>query len=218
MARAKAGVKPITAESTPEQIAAYRREMGIPDTPYEFEKPEVLPEGVEWREERIKQFGEWAQKENLTPSQAKKALDLHVQFLAEDRAQITAAERQAYEQGVAAEKEHLRTTFGGKLGSVVNSAQRVALMYQLPPDIADPDSAKFGGVTMLKVLSDLAGALGESKIPSAAAVSNMSPEREYLAITRDKSHPLHALWAKGDKVTLAKVSELRKQALGQGMK
>jgi len=214
-ARQKAGIKPLTPESTPEEVAAFRRELGIPETPYEFPKPEALPEGIEWQEERAAAFGKWAHEKNLTPAQAKEAMDLYVKFIGEDYTRATEAQKQAYADQVAAEQEALRTEFGGKLSSAVAEAQRIAVKYKLPPEVMDPGSDKFAGITVLKMANDLAAALGESKLPPAAAVVNRDPMRQYNEIIDGTDKERHELWKKGDKATLALTQRLLKEALAR---
>lgn len=216
MARNRAGVRPLTPESTPEEVAAYRQAMGIPEVPYEFKKPEKLPDGIAWQDERVKAFGQWAHERNLTPQQAQDALDLHLKFLAEDHGAITKAQQEEMERGIAEEKETLRTKWGGKLSSVVTDASRAAVHFSIPPDFVNPDSPQFKGVIFLDVMSQFARAVGESKLPSAASVVNDSPMRRYQAIVSDKTHPKHALWAKGDKTVLAEMDALLRQAKQAG--
>lgn len=215
-ARSKGNIKPLTPESTPEEVAEFRRGMGIPDEPYQFEKPEALPEGVEWKDDRVKAFGEWAQKQNLTPAQAKEALNLHMQFVADDMKAINEGQTAAYEQMREAEKEELRTQFGGSLDGVVTRAKQVALKYGLPTEVMEPNDKRFAGVTMLKLCSDMAKALGESQIPSAASVVNTDALRQAKAM-RVKGHPDYEAITRGDKAALDRYYGLLKIAKEQGL-
>ncbi len=217
-AREKAGVKPITAESTPDQIKEFRREFGIPDEPYKFDKPEQLPDGVEWRDDRMGKFGQWAHERNLTPQQAKDAVGLYMEFVSEDAAQMKKMQEMQRKQWIDAEKESLEAQLGGKLPKEIQNAQRVALSLGLNPTVMDPDSPDFGVIppsVVLKMAAEMARLKGESQLPTSEAVVNMTPEREYLSIIRDKSNPLHQLWAKGDPNTVARVNELRRLALSR---
>jgi hypothetical protein len=213
ISREKGGVKPLTPESTPEEVASFRKAMGIPDKPYEFPKPDKLPDGVTWNDDMAKSFGQWAQENNLNPAQAKGVLDLHAKFVAEDSQKHAEALQTQRAELLTREKAALREQFGGGLSSAVISAQQVASKYGLPPEIMEPGNDQFAGITVLRMAADLAAAMGESQLPSAASVQNMNPEREYLSIIEDKSNPLHKLWASGDKNAVKKVNELRKRAL-----
>lgn len=215
-AREKAGAKPITAESTPEQVKEFRQIFGIPEEPYKFDEPEKLPDGVEWRDDRMSKFGQWAHEKNLTPAQAKDAMGLYMEFVAEDAASMKKAQSEQHRQWVEAEKEALETEYGGKLPREIQNAQRAALALGLNPSVVDPDSPEFGVVrpsAILKMASEIARLKGESQLPTSESIVNMTPEREYRSIVNDKSNPLHQLWAKGDPHTVQRVNELRRLAL-----
>lgn len=215
-ARTKGGVKPLHAESTDEDRLAFRKAFGIPEEPYHFDKPKELPEGLEWQEEKAKTFGKWAHEQNLTPSQAKAAMDLYMQLQGDDVKAYRESERQAQEQYSSQEKEILRTEFGGKLDGTVLKAKQAALKYGIPVERMDPNDKGFLGVTMLKVMSDLASALGESEIPNAASVVNADPYRQAQSMWEPGS-PYRELLRKGDKAAQDKYYGLIKQAKDQGL-
>lgn len=214
-ARTQGGVRPLSAESTDEEKLAYRKAFGIPDEPYQFEKPKELPEGLEWQEEKAKTFGSWAQENNLTPTQAKAAMDLYLKLQGDDVRSYQEKEKQYREQMNAQEQEVLRTEFGGKLDGTVLKAKQAALKYGIPVERLDPKDQGFLGVTMLKVMSDLASALGESEIPNAAVVVNADPYRQAQAMWEPGS-PHRELLRKGDKATQDKYYALLQQAKKQG--
>ncbi len=215
-ARNGKGLRPLTAESTPEEISTYRAALGIPETPYEFEKPKELPPGIEWPEDRVKKFGEFAQSKNMTKEQAEAALQMHLQFLSEDYSSAEASQKQQHEANLAAEREFLTTKYGGKLDGEVTQAKRVMLKYNLPPDLMEPNSPQFMGATLLGIISDMAKTFDDSKLPSAAAVVNTNPLRQATAM-REKGHPDFDALNRGDKATMDKYYELLRQAKEQGL-
>jgi hypothetical protein len=213
LARQNGGVKPITAESTPEEIADFRKAMAIPEAPYEFKKPDELPEGVQWVDDRAKAYGKWAHERNLSPAQAKEGLDLYMQFLSED----AKVQTQKYETYVGEQKQKLKEQYGGALPTAVILAQRAAAKESIPPSAVDPDSPDFQGPLFLKLAKAYGEALGETQLPSHASVLNDSPLTKYQSITGDKTNPKNALWAKGDKAVVAEANALLKEAGRQGL-
>lgn len=212
-AREKGNIKPLTEKSTPAEIADYRAKMGVPETPYEFAKPEELPEGLAWPEQRAKEFGEIAQKENWTPAQANKAMELHMKYLAEDYAAGAAAQKAQMDQNLAAEKELLEKTYGGTLDTTIVAAKRAAAALNIPIQALDPASPSFLGVAMLGVFSQVSELLGESRLPTTATVTNMSPGLQASDIQMNPGNPEHALFLKGDPRVMAKILELNKQGV-----
>jgi hypothetical protein len=66
------GVKPLSAESTPEEIAAYRQAMGVPEKPDGYELGELsFPEDVAPTQEQLGAFRNLAHELHLTPAQVK---------------------------------------------------------------------------------------------------------------------------------------------------
>jgi hypothetical protein len=79
------GITPLTPESTPEQVAAYRKAMGIPETPdgYQVATP-TYPEGVTRSDEQMAAFRALAHEIHLTPSQLEKIFAFDAQRVASD--------------------------------------------------------------------------------------------------------------------------------------
>ncbi len=210
------GIKPLSAESTDEERATYRKAFGIPDEPYQFDKPKELPEGLEWHDDKAKEFGKWAQEQNFTPAQAKGAMDIYMKFRADEMQHIKAARQQAVEQQLSAEQEVLRTEFGGKLDGTVLKAKQAALHYGIPAESLDPKNPRFLGSTMLKILNDVYAMKGESQMPNAAQVVNSDPLRQAKSM-REKGHPDYDALKRGDKTALAKYQGLLAKAQDAGL-
>jgi len=71
------GIKPPGPDAKPEEIAAFRKALGVPDdvAGYDIKKPENLPEGVEWNDEDVNGFKKLAHDIGLTPAQAAKLVE-----------------------------------------------------------------------------------------------------------------------------------------------
>jgi len=212
-ARAKGNVKPLSENPTPEELADFRTKMGIPPEPYTFEKPEKLPEGVEWREDRAKNFGEWAHAKNLSPAAAKEAMDLYMNFIAEDVTAARSAQEEQMRAHLANEQETLKLMFGGNLDKTVLAAKRAAVWGNLPSEAFDPGSPTFLGPQLLAYTAKVADMLGEGRLPTTAAVSNMDELSQARDIQTNESNPDHKGWITGNPAVVQKVFALTKQGL-----
>lgn len=103
------GVTPLNAESTPEQITAYRKAMGIPDTPdgYQVQMP-TYPEGITRSEEQLSTFRALAHEIHLTPAQLEKIFAFDAQRVASD---VDAANTAALKEA-ATSLDKLKERFG----------------------------------------------------------------------------------------------------------
>ena len=109
-------VKLLTADSTPEEIKAYREAKGVPDK-YEITRRE-LPEGQTFDEEGTKMINDWMQSKNYSQAEAQ---DLMTMYDAYEEQLIT---RMA-EAEVAANKE-ATDAFAAKHGEDVEKVTRLA--------------------------------------------------------------------------------------------
>ena len=218
-ARAKAtGVQPIGEQSTPEEIAAFRQAFGIPDQPYTIEKPEKLPDGVEFDEGMAKQFGEFAHSINLTPAQVEKIRAWHEGSLSQQFQARSLSQKAEMEQLIAGEKEELTKQFGAGLDSAVTKAARAAQALGLPADEMNPAHDNFVGVRMLGAFARMADALGESRLPTVAATVNLGALDQARDIVRNPQNPYHDRYVKGDTQVRAMVDDLYKKGAEQQAK
>ena len=217
VARAKAGIQPLAPDATDEQRAAWESEVrklvGVPDDgtveAYAL-KPEQLPEGVEWNEDKAKKFVEVAHKLGIAPKQAAGIQEFYLAMQQEE----AASQKQAWESNLQKEAETLKTTFGDKLNTVVSTAQRAALTLNIPSDVMDPKSPNFmalSSVQILQMAGKLAEALGETRLPSAAAVTTLSPKDQAADIIGNPANPLHKAFHAGDTAANATVDRLLAQ-------
>jgi hypothetical protein len=135
-------IAPLTDKSTPEEVAAYRKTMGVPDSPDGYKlKPENLPEGFEWSSAIEKQYAEIAHKNNI-PAAAMRELA---------NAQI-AIDQQRMEAAIGMAKENLnkavqglREEWKGDFDKNLELSKRVAQTFNLDPSspgLTDPNVVK----------------------------------------------------------------------------
>lgn len=109
--RDRTGVSPLSAESTPDQIAAYRAAFGIPEKAdgYEAGEPDY-PEEATPTAERMASFREMAHRLHYTPEQFRQTLAWHAQETSEQWNAINEAREAQHE----ATKDHLIKKYGGE--------------------------------------------------------------------------------------------------------
>ena len=143
----RSGVKPLTPESTPEDIAAYRAAMGVPESweKYEVETPDY-PEAVAPTAESVAAFRQTAHALHLTPAQ----LDGIFQWHAQAQAQLYTAQQEAQQAQNAEGMEVLRGKYGANAVPMVKMAQEY-VKRRFGPDafseldgmtIKDPDTGQ----------------------------------------------------------------------------
>ena len=65
-------------KSSPEEVAAFRRAMGVPESLDEYKlAPETLPEGMTWNDDMAKPYAEIAHKHGIPPSAMKELVAQH---------------------------------------------------------------------------------------------------------------------------------------------
>ncbi len=68
-------------KSSPEEVAAFRRSLGVPDTIDEYKfAPDALPEGMTWDDNNVKNYAEIAHKHNIPPSAMKALVTEHAKM------------------------------------------------------------------------------------------------------------------------------------------
>jgi hypothetical protein len=220
-ARSKGGLQALAPDATPEQQAAFDAELrrlgGVPADAagYEFKAPDTLPAGVEWNAELATKFAADAHRLGLTPAQAEGILSMHTERLGAAVAEQT-AQLEAYRK---AEAETLTKLFGAKLDESLAKAARAATTLNVPGAAAlmDPKNPLYVGADVVAAFVKMADHLGEKRMVSGAAVTNLdagtmaddimtnASNPDYAAY-RNSSHPQHA-------ATVQKVNQLRRQQL-----
>lgn len=116
----KAGIKDYikipTDKSTPEEIAAYRKAQGVPESADKYElKADELPEGVSLDDATIEGFKQLAFEMGLSPGQAQALLDFDIKRNEATYKSLKEWQRQEAEEGVKLLKEKHGEKFNEKL-------------------------------------------------------------------------------------------------------
>lgn len=202
-ARQKASGLVPPAPDAPEEVkqafdAQLRKLTGVPEAAdpaaYELDK---LPEGWTYDEASAKAFADIAHKSGLNKTQAKALQGFYLEL----EQQRVAAHETAMKQGAEQERAELEAAFGDKLGATVTQAQLAALKLNIPPDTFDPKSPNFMALKaadIIRLATSFAEATGESRLPSAGAISNLDPMTQANDIMRNPSNPYYDRYRKGD--------------------
>ena len=185
--RGAPGVKVPGPDAKPEEVAAYRKAIGVPDdvTGYGLTKPEQLPEGVEWNEEEVGKFGALAHELGLTPAQAQKL----VAFDTERMGKMNAGGKAKLDAFIAGERDALKKEWGENYQNNVGKALKAAELLGL-----DVNDAEIGNsAKMIKALHSAASLIQEDKFVASNKVGlGLTDMDQAEDIRRNPLNPLHA--------------------------
>ena len=160
----KKGVIPPTADSTPEQIADYRKAMGVPETAQAYAeavKPKVeVPPDVQWSDEISGQYFEIAHKHNIPPAAMQELAQMNVK---QREFEVKAAMAQINER----KQNHLQTlrqTWGANFERNMDVVKRAAHRYEV-----DPNDPGWASPAIVRMVARMAGEMGEDKFVAAGA-------------------------------------------------
>jgi hypothetical protein len=195
-AKTEGMVKIPGADAKPEEVAAYRQAMGIPEKAedYGLKAPEQLPEGVVWDEGFANEFTKAAHEAGMSKAQVEKLSAWHLQAEAQRAQRVFTEGTRLYE----AEQGKLRQAFGSQYDKRMVDVQRVAATLGLPDD-----HVIFWRADTVQALAKVADLVSEDKLVTSHQVQNkLSPETaakdiqtnpdnpDYKAYT-DPGHPRH---------------------------
>ncbi len=170
------------AADPPEAWDSVWKAIGRPDKPEEYgiTKPEVLPDGVGWNDDQVKEFTAIAHKSGLSKGQAA-AL---VTWQQEQLGKHAAGMREAGEKFVADERAALNQTFGPRLAEVAERAQAAATAAGENPQILNPAAGEFVGKPALNIIAtlqkELATLKGEANFNAGGGPQPTQSGRAYV--------------------------------------
>jgi hypothetical protein len=208
----KKGVILPTEKSTPEEVAEYRKAMGVPESVDGYQvKPEKLPEGFEWNDADTKPFLEIAHKYNVPPAAMKELVAAHVARQAQVGEQMTYAQVQLlqkkYDDGI----KELSHAWGDKFETNRTQVQRALAAVGCPsndPGLISPN--------VVKAILNLSNMISDTRFVSAGSGSSEfaahDPGQLAISIVSDKTNAEYEKYHSRDPQTTAKVEALFKEA------
>lgn len=183
-------VLPPTEKSTPEEVAEYRKAIGVPESPEAYNlKPEQLPEGVTWDDNVAKKAAELAHKHNVPAA----AMQEFMKFDMERAALMNQAAAQMIETQLETGRAELQKVWGDKMPEKIELARRAAVTAGV-----DPTSQGFVDPQVVKAIVNLAEKLSDDKLVAGDQTGASSTRARAKDIMTNAANPLYLRYQEGD--------------------
>jgi hypothetical protein len=183
-------IVPPSEKSTPEEVAAYRKAIGVPESPEAYQlKPEQLPEGVTWDDNVAKKAAELAYKHNVPAA----AMQEFMKFDMERAALMNQAAAQMIETQLETGRAELQKVWGDKMPEKIELARRAAVTAGV-----DPTSQGFVDPQVVKAIVNLAEKLSDDKLVAGDQTGASSTRARARDIMTNASNPLYVRYQEGD--------------------
>jgi hypothetical protein len=183
-------IVPPSEKSTPEEVAAYRKAIGVPESPEAYNlKPEQLPEGVTWDDNVAKKAAELAYKHNVPAA----AMQEFMRFDMERAALMNQAAAQMIETQLETGRAELQKVWGDKMPEKIELARRAAVTAGV-----DPTSQGFVDPQVVKAIVNLAEKLSDDKLVAGDQTGASSTRARAKDIMTNAANPLYLRYQEGD--------------------
>jgi hypothetical protein len=190
LGRKAQAVVPPNEKSTPEEVAEYRKAVGVPESPEGYQlKPEQLPEGVVWDENVAKQAAELAHKHHIPAA----AMQEFMKFDMERAALMNQAAANMIEAQLESGRAELQKVWGDKMPEKIELARRAALTAGV-----DPTSQGFVDPQVVKAIVGLAEKLSDDKLVAGDQTGVSSTRARARDIMTNAANPLYIRYQEGD--------------------
>lgn len=191
-------------KSSPEEVAAFRRSLGVPDSIEEYKfAPDALPEGMTWDDANVKNYAEIAHKHNIPPSAMKALVTEHAKM---EHFKMQGMQAQIEKQHVEAVNT-LKKEWGGEFEKNIGLAKQAAKIAGVNANsqgFADPEVVR-GFVRMAQMMS-------EDKVGRSMSGSEfMTGQARAKDIMSNPDNSWHKRYMEGDREAATLVTGLLKQ-------
>lgn len=172
-------------DAGPEEIAAYHRAIGVPESPdkYQITPPAQLPEGVEFRPENLTQFAEFAHKAGISNDLANKLIAFQAQSESAEISRLKAE----HESLVAAQEKQLQQEWGPQWEQKNMLAKRAADTFGL-----GADHPALANADIRRALATAAALISEDKLSGHDKITGvLSPGNEAKDMLSNPDNPHH---------------------------
>ena len=191
-------------KSSPEEVAAFRRSLGVPDSIDEYKfAPDALPEGMTWDDNNVKNYAEIAHKHNIPPSAMKALVTEHAKM---EHFKMQGMQAQIEKQHVEAVNT-LKKEWGGEFDKNIGLAKQAAKIAGVNANsqgFADPEVVR-GFVRLSQMMS-------EDKVGRSMSGSEfMTGQARAKDIMSNPDNSWHKRYMEGDREAATLVTGLLKQ-------
>lgn len=193
-----------TADSKPEEIAAFRKAIGAPENADGYQlKPEKLPDGITWDDAAAANFAKIADKYHIPQAAMKELVAAHIAS-EEARSSVVAGEvEKVFNEG----QKVLKTKWGETYGANIAKVQQLASLTGV-----DPNSSGFSDPNVVMAFAAAANLMSEDKFTNAGGPGLQAGKTSALDIINNPANPLHAKYIEGDPATVSQVRSMLTQA------
>jgi len=191
-------------KSSPEEVAAFRRSLGVPDSIDEYKfAPDALPQGMTWDDNNVKNYAEIAHKHNIPPSAMKALVTEHAKM---EHFKMQGMQAQIEKQHVDAVNT-LKKEWGGEFDKNIGLAKQAAKIAGVNANsqgFADPEVVR-GFVRLSQMMS-------EDKVGRSMSGSEfMTGSARAKDIMSNPDNSWHKRYMEGDREAATLVTGLLKQ-------
>jgi hypothetical protein len=194
-----------TEKSSPEEVSAFRKAMGIPDSLDEYKfSPDQLPEGMTWSDEFAKPFAQIAHQHNVPPAAMKALANQFANYEAHKLDAIQAT----YDKQRTEAVQTLQKEWGSEFSKNIGLAQQAAKMAGV-----DANSHGFSDPEVVRGFVRMAQLMSEDRMGRGVQTTEaLTGQARALDIMRNPDNPWHQRYAEGDREAAALVTGLLKQS------
>lgn len=187
-------------KSTPEEISAYRKAAGVPETADGYKlKPDSIPDGLDWNDEVAKSFTEIAHKYNIPAAAMSAIVNKHME---NEVARLDIANQQMEAKKQEGAKA-LKTEWGQDYDKNLRIAAQAAKVAGV-----DSNSHGFGDPNVVKGFVRLANLISEDKIIGPSSVATSNPGRvNAMDIIQNPQNPKHQRYWDRDPAIMREVQD-----------
>ena len=191
-------------KSSPEEVAAFRRAMGVPESLEEYNfAPESLPEGMTWNDDMAKPYAEIAYKHGIPPAAMKELVAQHAKTEAFKMEAIQAT----YEKQRTEAVQTLQKEWGNDFGKNIGLAKQAAKMAGV-----DANSHGFSDPEVVRGFVRMAQMMSEDKVGrSMGGTEFLTGTARAKDIMSNPENVWHKRYMEGDREAAALVTSLLKQ-------
>lgn len=199
------------ADATPQDIETWRTLAGVPESPegYGITKPEELPAGVEWNDDRVAKFTQLAHKHHVHPDFLKEAIALDMEINGGLVAQAQQQAQEAQQQAKTELMEQWGSKFEENASTVRHWADKLAASGEIPPE-------KVAGLandpTFGRIILEVSKLVSEDSIRTPLGFGDVrSPQQQYDDIRNGKDEQWSERYKNGDPAAMEHVTNLIKK-------